>query len=158
MASPTPNSETKLELRRTFSAPRAKVFEAWTRREALDRWMCRDVASHEVRYLHLDVRPNGSYEIEVKTPEGVTYIGSGIYREVRPPEKLVFTWHWKRSPEKPDASIQGEESVVTVEFFERGNSTEMVFKHELLQSAESQKSHKKGWEGCFDKLAEYLRG
>jgi uncharacterized protein YndB with AHSA1/START domain len=157
MASQAPGSKMKLEIRRTFAAPRAKVFEAWTQQAALDRWMCRDVASHEVRYLHLDVRPNGSYEIAVKTPEGITYIGSGIYREVKPPEKLVFTWQWKRSPEKPDATMRAEESVVTVEFFERGDSTEMLFKHELLQTEESRKSHQKGWEGCFDKLAEYLK-
>jgi uncharacterized protein YndB with AHSA1/START domain len=157
MASHAASSGSKLEIRRTFAASRAKVFEAWTRQEALDRWMCRDVASHEVRYLHLDVRPNGRYEIEVKMPEGVTYIGSGVYREVKPPEKLVFTWQWKRSPEKAEASMQAEESVVTVEFFERGDSTEVILTHELLQTEESRKSHQKGWEGCFDKLAEYLK-
>jgi uncharacterized protein YndB with AHSA1/START domain len=115
------------------------------------------VESHQVRYLQLDVRPNGRYEIEVKAPEGVTYIGGGIYREVKVPEKLSFTWRWKRMPEKPDAGIQAEDSLVTVEFFERGAKTEVVWKHEMLETEESRKSHKKGWEGCFEKLAEYLK-
>ena len=157
MAAQTASAGTTVQVRRTFSAPREKVFRAWTELGALNHWMCRDVESHEVRFLQLDVRPNGRYEIEVKTPEGITYIGGGVYREVKPPEKLSFTWLWKTVPEKPDASIQAEDSLVTVEFFERGaNSTEVVLTHEMLTTEESRKSHKKGWEGCFDKLAEYL--
>ena len=157
MAAQTASAGTTVQVRRTFSAPREKVFRAWTELGALNHWMCRDVESHEVRFLQLDVRPNGRYEIEVKTPEGVRYIGGGVYRDVKVPEKLSFTWLWKRMPEKPDASIQEEDSLVTVEFFERGmNSTEVVLTHEMLTTEESRKSHKKGWEGCFDKLAEYL--
>ena len=157
MATQTTSSGTTIQVQRTFSASREKVFRAWTELAALNHWMCRDVESHQVRYLQLDVRPNGRYEIEVKAPEGVTYIGGGIYREVRVPEKLSFTWRWKRMPEKPDAGIQAEDSLVTVEFFERGDKTEVVLKHEMLQTEESRKSHKKGWEGCFAKLAEYLK-
>jgi uncharacterized protein YndB with AHSA1/START domain len=157
MAAQTGSAGTTVQVRRILSAPRARVFRAWTELEALNHWMCRDVESHQVRHSKVDVRPGGRYEIEVKTPEGVTYIGGGIYREVKPPEKLSFTWLWKTSSEKPDASIQEEDSLVTVEFFERGaNSTEVVLTHEMLTTEESQKSHKKGWEGCFDKLAEYL--
>jgi len=157
MAAQTASSGTTVRVRRIFSAARPRVFRAWTELEALKHWMCRDVESHEVRFLQLDVRPNGRYEIEVKTPEGVTYIGGGVYRDVKPPEKLSFTWIWKRMPEKLDASIQEEDSLVTVEFFERGaDSTEVVLTHEKLTTEESRNSHKKGWEGCFDKLAEYL--
>jgi uncharacterized protein YndB with AHSA1/START domain len=156
MAAQTGSAGTTVQVRRVFCAPREKVFRAWTELEALKHWMCRDVESHDVRFLQLDVRPNGRYEIEVKTPEGVTYIGGGVYRDVKPSEKLSFTWLWKRMPEKPDASIQAEDSLVTVEFFERGDSTEVVLTHEMLTTEESRKSHKKGWEGCFDKLAEYL--
>ena len=157
MAAQTASAGTTVQVRRIFSTPRARVFRAWTELEGLKHWMCRDVESHEVRFLQLDVRPSGRYEIEVKTPEGVRYIGGGVYRDVKVPEKLSFTWLWKRMPEKPDASIQEEDSLVTVEFFERGmNSTEVVLTHEMLTTEESRKSHKKGWEGCFDKLAEYL--
>src|SRR5580704_19683434 len=153
MSTQTPSSGTTLQLRLICSAPRERVFRAWTELEALKHWMCRDVESHQVRFLQLDVRPNGRYEIEVKTPEGVRYIGGGVYRDVKPPEKLSFTWLWKT-----DASIQEEDSLVTVEFFEHGaDSTSVVLTHEMLTTEESRKSHKKGWEGCFDKLAEYLK-
>ena len=155
MGSQTPEFAT-LQIRRTFAAPREKVFRAWTEVEALDHWMCRDVPTHEVKYLELSVRTGGRYRIEVKDPAGETYLGQGIYREVKPPEKLVFTWAWTKSSSTPDDSLQTTDSLITVEFFARGNSTEVVLTQELLQNQASRDSHKRGWEGCFDKLAEYL--
>jgi uncharacterized protein YndB with AHSA1/START domain len=118
--------------------------------------MCRDVPAHDPKYLELDVRPGGRYAIEIKLPDGVVYLGRGAFREVKAPEKLVFTWAWKRTPENKQENMQTSESLVTMEFFERGASTEMVFKHEKLSGRESFESHKKGWEGCFEKLAESL--
>jgi uncharacterized protein YndB with AHSA1/START domain len=156
MGSKTPDFET-LQIRRTFATPREKVFRAWTELEALDHWMCRDVAKHEVKYLELDVRAGGRYQIEIKDAGGETYLGRGIYREVKRPEKLVFTWAWTKSSSTADESLQTKDSLITVELFTRGDSTEVVLTQELLQNQASKDSHKKGWEGCFDKLAEYLK-
>lgn len=118
--------------------------------------MCRDVPTHNPKYLELDLRPGGRYVIEIKLPDGVVYLGQGVFREVKPPEKLVFTWAWTRTPEDKKENPQVGDSLVTVELFERGASTEMVFRHEKLSSRESYDSHKQGWEGCFEKLAEHL--
>ena len=157
MGSSTPAPELRLEIRRTFAAPREKVFRAWTEREGLERWMCRDVPTHDPQFLELDVRPGGRYAIEIKMPDGVVYLGQGTYREVKPPERLVFTWAWMRTPESKTENLQTSESLVTVEFFDRGGSTEMVFTHWKLTGQESRDVHRKGWMGCFDVLAEYLK-
>jgi uncharacterized protein YndB with AHSA1/START domain len=116
--------ETVLEIRRTFAAPREKVYRAWTELEGLGHWMCRDVPTHRVNYSELNVAPGGRYVIEVDdTANGDKYTGRGVYREVKPPEKLVFTWAWtKRQPDGSDLALHPE-SQVTVEFFERGKST-----------------------------------
>ncbi len=37
--------EFTLQIRRTFAAPREKVFAAWARREQLEQWMCKDAAT-----------------------------------------------------------------------------------------------------------------
>jgi len=159
MATAREGSETRLEIRRTFAAPRAKVFAAWTEREKLERWMCRDVATHEPKYTELDVRPGGRYVIEIPmVKEGFTYRGRGVFREVKPPERLVFTWAWEKVPGgkgKPE-ELQEKESVVTVELFERGKSTEMVFTHEGFTSAKEHDEHQRGWDGCFEKLEGFL--
>jgi uncharacterized protein YndB with AHSA1/START domain len=88
---------------------------------------------------------------------GRQYIGEGTFREVRAPEKLVFTWSWRRLPEKPGEYLGGE-SVVTVELFDRGAATEMRFTHAVLESGEIRESTRTGWLGCFEALAGLLKG
>jgi uncharacterized protein YndB with AHSA1/START domain len=151
MATPGTPSETRLEIRRTFAAPREKVFAAWTKREELEKWMCKDVPEHNPKYSELDLRPGGRYVIEIPMPkEGFTYRGHGTFREVKPPEKLVFTWAWE--PE----DMEDSESLVTVQLIDRGNSTEMIFTQENFTTAKVRDSHKKGWDGCFDALDKVL--
>jgi uncharacterized protein YndB with AHSA1/START domain len=119
--------------------------------------MCRDVPTHQVKFTELNVTPGGRYGISVNnSTNGDRYIGSGVYREVKPPEKLVFTWAWTHK--KADGSLVAlhPESQVTVEFFERGKSTEMVLRHEFLQTKKDRDEHDKGWTGCFDLLARLL--
>jgi len=147
---------TSLEFRRVFQAPRERVWAAWTEREQLEEWMCKDDPTHHPKYVELDVRPGGHYVIEIPLPDG-KYVGQGTFREVRPPEKLVFTWSWKRFPEKPGEQLGGE-SVVTVELFDRGASTEMLFTHTDIESAEIREGTRTGWQGCFAVLARMLEG
>jgi uncharacterized protein YndB with AHSA1/START domain len=136
-----------LQMRRVFHAPRERVWAAWTQREQLEEWMCKDVPAHNPKYVELDVRVGGRYAMEIPLAEG-KYVGQGIFREVRPPEKLVFTWSWKHIPEKHGEDLGGE-SLVTVELFDRGGSTEMLFTHTGLASGESLESTRTGWMGCF---------
>ena len=87
----------------------------------------------------------------------MVYRGSGTFREVKPPEKLVFTWVWTRQSESAKEPMQATDTLVTVQLFARGNATEMVFTHEGFDSDRERESHNKGWTGCFEKLAEYLK-
>jgi uncharacterized protein YndB with AHSA1/START domain len=157
MAKPSSNSGLSLQIKRTFQAPREKVWAAWTERKGLEQWMCRDVPTQDPKYTELDVRPGGRYAIEIKQPDGVVYRGSGTFREVKPPEKLVFTWMWTRRPESSNDPMQATDTVVTVQLFARGNATEMVFTHEGFDTEATRESHNKGWTGCFEKLAEHLK-
>ena len=159
MATPGNAPETRLEIRRTFAAPREKVFAAWTERARLEKWMCRDVPERDPKYTELDLRPGGRYVIEIPVPrEGFTYRGYGVFREVKPPEKLVFTWAWEQIPPPKNKSdeIDHSESLVTVQLLARGNSTEMIFTHEKFVNAKERDSHQQGWDGCFDVLDKAL--
>lgn len=151
----TTGSDTSLEFRRVFRAPREKVWSAWTDREQLEQWMCRDVPSQNPRYVALDVRPGGRYVIEIPLADG-KYVGQGVFRDVQPPEKLVFTWSWTRIPAKPGEDLGGE-SLVTVELFDRGaGATEMRFTHTGLDAAKIREETRTGWTGCFEVLARAL--
>ena len=140
--------ETTLHLRRVFAAPREKVFEAWTAPEALTRWW--GPPGYATPTASVDLRPGGAYRLAMrKLPDGELFYLSGTYREVRHPEKLVYTWHWEAEPELG-------ETLVTVEFRDLAGSTEVVVTHELFPSDKARGDHDKGWNGCLDRLADAL--
>ncbi len=155
MATETP--ETRLQIRRTFAAPRKAVFEAWTQREKLEKWMCRDNPKNVPRYTEFDVRPGGTNRMEIRTADGNVYHQQVTFREVKPPEKLVFTWAWERFSPSGQKEEEQDETLVTVEFHDRENSTEVVLTHEFFRDAEQRDRHQTGWNGCFDVLAGILR-
>ena len=67
--------EFPLEIRRTFAVPRERVFAAWAEREQLERWMCKDVAKHEVTHHEQDIRPGGNWRMEIVIPRRTRLIG-----------------------------------------------------------------------------------
>lgn len=148
MEAPKPQTETALEVRRSFAAPRGIVFRAWTHPEALKQWMAPSDA-FSVPRAEVDLRQGGRYRIEMKSPEGDVHSAVGTYREVRPPERLVFTWQWENDP------AMGE-TLVTVEFQERGGSTEVRLTHNLFPDAETARKHEQGWTGCLERLGRAL--
>ena len=157
MATPKQTPEFTLQIRRTFAARRERVFQAWIEREKLEQWMCRDEVTHDVRYTELDVRPGGRYAMNIRTPKGELYVLGGIFREVKLPEKLVLTWAWTKTPVATGERSESGETLLTVEFFERGGATEVVLTHELSPVAGPREAYDRGWNGCFDMLAKALQ-
>ena len=158
MATAKQSPEFTLEVRRTFSSPREKVFAAWAQREQLEQWMCKDESAHTVKHHEQDIRTGGHYLMEVRDPaKGATYWGQGFYRELKPPRKIVFSWFWtKDMRDGPPLHPGSTATEVTVEFFVRGNSTEVVLTHAVFGSAKDRDDHKHGWNGCLDVLAKVL--
>ena len=134
-----------LTISRIFSAPRERVFAAWTEPEQIKQWFGPDIC--QVVEAHVDLRVGGEYRFLAKNPEMGEFALRGEYREVTPPAKLIYTWQWEDDPDYVD-----RETLVTVEFVDLGNSTEVRLTHENLPGAESIKNHEHGWSGGFDKL------
>ena len=156
MAAATPGTTGKLVVRRTIAAPRERVFEAFARQEQMDRWMCRDVASHVIKYLKFDFRVGGGFMLDIRTPGGDIYIHHSTYIEIKRPEKIAFTWNLEHT-DKADhkAMLHPEDTIVTVELLECGKSTEVVLTHDLgATSAKERGDYQRGWTGCLEKLAE----
>ena len=159
MATPQKTPSYALQIRRLFTAPREKVFAAWAQREQLEKWMCKDVSSHIVTHHQQDIRTGGRYRMEVRDPgKGEIYMGQGVYKEVKPPEKIAFTWFWTQTEPAP-AQLHPEspETEVTVEFLSLGNSTEVVLTHRDFGSIKDRDEHDQGWNGCLDLLAQVLQ-
>ena len=137
--------ETTLYLKRTFAAPRKKVFEAWTKPEVISQWFAA-TAEHVPTTAEVDLRVGGKYRIGMKhVPKGIQHTAIGEYKEIIPNERLVFTWAWEERPDEP-------ESLVTIEFRDAGNSTEMNFTHSRFVSKQRRDEHEGGWNGCFARM------
>jgi uncharacterized protein YndB with AHSA1/START domain len=65
---------------------------------------------------------------------------------------LVLDWHWERFNAQGERDEGPLESLVTVEFRDLGDSTEVVLTHELLPTQELREGVRMGWNGCFDML------
>jgi len=159
MATPQSRPDFTLQIRRTFAAPREKVFAAWTQQEQLEKWMCRDVAAHTVIHRRQDIRTGGRYLMEVRdTAKNEVYWGQGVYLEVAPPEKLRFTWSWtKDRPEGENMHPGAEQTEVAVEFHDHGSTTELILTHTGFKNEKLRKEHDGGWNGCFEILEGVLR-
>ncbi|MGD0425522.1 MAG: SRPBCC family protein [Candidatus Acidiferrales bacterium] len=156
MTAATASPTGKVQVRRTIAAPRESVFEAFARQEQMDRWMCRDAASHVIKYLQFDFRVGGGFVLEIRTPDGDIYIHHSTYIEIKRPEKIAFTWNLEHTDAAGHkAMLHLEDTIVTVELLERGKSTEVVLTHDLgVASAKERGDYQQGWTGCLEKLAE----
>ncbi|MGE0564843.1 MAG: SRPBCC domain-containing protein [Pseudolabrys sp.] len=135
-----------LTIKRRFNAPPDTVYAAWTRPEHLARWF--GPAGCERIEAEIDPRVGGRYKIGMIMPDDRHDV-SGIYREIVPNQKLVFTWAWKSTPER--------ESLVTVTFKEdEGGGTIMTLLHEKFFDEAARDRHNNGWLGTMDKLEKYL--
>jgi uncharacterized protein YndB with AHSA1/START domain len=118
--------------------------------------MCRDVPSHRAEYSVLDVRPGGRYVIEIKLPDGGKYRGSGVFREVVPPERLVFSWFWERVAPDGEATPESDASIITIQLAGRGSATEIALTHSLIENEQARRDSEQGWNGCLDALSALL--
>lgn len=140
-----------LVIERILDAPRKRVWQAWTDHEMRMQWL--SPAGFHVSEDKGHIRAGEAYKACMISPEGQESRYEGEYREIKEPEKLVFTHVWQND-------ICGIPDIVTVctvvlEELEDGR-TKIIFTQSGLSSAESRDSHDGGWSECFDKLVLFL--
>ena len=110
-------SEREIVLTRRFDAPRSLVFEAMTKPEHVKRWWGSLDERYSMPICEIDLRPGGSWRFVGRGPQG-EYTFYGVYREITPPERLVFTEIFAPYPDV--------ESVVTSVFTEENGKTRLT--------------------------------
>jgi len=144
-----PDTVTSIRLERTFRAEPEKVFRAWTERDRILRWSCPEGAVLED--VAIDLREGGSYELRMRGSEGEPYTAFGVYREVVPPNRLVYTWDWR----EPEHAVG--ETLVTVELHPIENGgTRLVLTHERFPDADQAAGHEEGWTSSLGRLETLL--
>ncbi len=139
---PVPDPSTTLVLRRTFTASRQRVFRAWIEPEALERWL--RPRGMGMTVSKLEARVGGSFRFDLENGGSIV----GTYLHIIPPEQLVFTWS--------AGARQDQETVVTLDFLDRGAVTEVVLTHEGLSTPEQRALAGTGWPSLLDALDEVL--
>jgi len=155
----TPESapESRVQIRRTFHAPAARVYAAWTEHQQLEHWMCRDAASHTIRYVEFKAAVGGGFVLHISTPEGDVYLQHAEFLEMAPQQRLVFKWFWEKiEAGGVKSAMRSGDTKVTVEFFDHGEETEVVLTHEGFTDEAERRETDQGWSGCFDVLARWL--
>jgi len=148
----------KLQLTRVFNAPRELVFGAWTDANQFNQWFgaaaCEGATLQSVK---MDARPGGRYRLQVRRADGEFFTTVGTYRQVKPPELLIFTWQFEKDGSGDEyGEVEPPEMLVTIEFRARGKQTELILTHEKFASVESRDRHEQGWTRCLDSLGTFI--
>ena len=114
-------SDREVQVTRSFRAPRALVYRAFTEPETVRRWLL-GPPGWSMPVCEMDVRVGGRFRWRWKSDDGGQEFGfTGVFREVEPPSKLVHTEAY--DPGSVGGGYPGEDAIVTVRFAEEGGLT-----------------------------------
>jgi uncharacterized protein YndB with AHSA1/START domain len=151
----------EIVITRIFNAPRELVWQAWTDPEYFMRWW--GPKDYTSPFCEIDLRVGGKYLNCMRSPDGKDYWGTGVFHEIVPLERLVYTDSF--ADEKGNvvpATYYGLgphfplEMLVTVTFEDYEGKTKMTLKHTGLPAGEMSEQTAAGWNESFDKLAATL--
>lgn len=135
-----------LELRKTVKAPVEKVYRAWTEPAHISKWFgCGKTADVRVEQ---DLRVNGAYRYEMHCTDGEIAVVTGTFKEIVVNEKLSYTWS------NTSAEFPAKNTLVTVQFTQSGDTTEIFIRHENFAATSTVEGHTMGWGAALEKFAE----
>ena len=135
-----------IELQRRFRASPERIFRAWTQPVALREWWC--PAGWVAGEIDIDLRVGGAYRIAMARAgsPGARVLVGGRFLEVRPPERLVYTWRWE------GALANMPETLVTLELHGVENETLLTLHHDNFTDLGLRQQHRSGWMAACDRL------
>jgi uncharacterized protein YndB with AHSA1/START domain len=152
---------------RVFDAPRDKVWKAWTEAERLKHWW--GPKGFKVHTCKVDLRPGGFFHYGMTAPGGGEVWGRFTYREIVPPEKLVFITSFS-DPQGGVTRHPGSENwplemLSTVTFDADGQRTKVTVRWAPHNASDLERktfddgmpSMQQGWTGTFEQLETHLK-
>jgi uncharacterized protein YndB with AHSA1/START domain len=159
----TEQGTAELFITRVFNAPLKLVWRAWSEPKHFMRWWGpKDFTSPVCK---MDFRVGGKYLACMRSPDGKDYYSSGVYREIVPMERIVYTDSFadeKGNPVPPSHygfsnDNWAKELIVTVTFSESAGKTTMTLRHSGFPKGQMTEMAEAGWNQSFDKLAANLK-
>ena len=152
---------------RVFAAPRVLVFKAFTEPERMQHWW--GPKGFTVIASTMDLRPGGVYHYGLQGPDGSAMWGKFVYREIVPPQRLVFVNSFSDEAgnitRHPMSPTWPRELLTTVDFADHRDGTLLSLRWALLPDTpeierqtfrDARASMQQGWGGTMDQLATYL--
>ncbi len=148
----TTPSDREIAMTRIFDAPRHLVFEAWSKPELLKRWLY-GPADWRLAHCEIDLRVGGALRFEWRHHDGNHMGFRGVYREIAPPERLVFSEVW-------DEDWTGGETLVTMTLAEHAGKTTLtqtvLYSSRAARDGALKTGMEQGAAQSWDHLAELL--
>ena len=150
----------KLTFTRLFEAPRERVWEAWTEPDLVKRWW--GPKFFTAPFIEIDLHVGGKYLYCMRSPDGRDFWSSGVYREIVPMKRIVYSQNFAdelgNTTPASQIGLPGDwppEIMVTVTFEEQGGKTKIIVREvgipkEMSDMAEA------GMSESLDKLAKVL--
>ncbi|MBE1574188.1 SRPBCC domain-containing protein [Amycolatopsis roodepoortensis] len=139
---------TDLTITRVLDAPRELVFRMWTDPDHLAHWW--GPVGFTATSCTVNLAEGGKWRTCMSDGE-TEFWASGVYHEIVPPERLVFSFAW----EEPEGS-RGHDTLVTVVLSDLDGKTEMAFHQAIFETVAERDSHSEGWQSCFGRLVTHL--
>lgn len=134
-------TDLSLTVERTINASQKAVFDAWLNPEMLGKFM-HPAAGMSAPRVSSDPKEGGAFEIVMKAGDN-EMPHTGVYREISPHDRIVFTW-------ESHASI--EDSTVTLTFAPTENGTHVTLQHDRFLNEEMRDNHNGGWTNILETL------
>ncbi len=147
----TPAAESTREVvavRRRFRAQRTFLFRAWTDPALFAQWF--GPKGWTIDRCEVDARTGGSWRAWFRRRDGAMVYAGGVYSEVEPDQRIVFTWDTNPEGARPESL-----SEVTVEFRDVANGVEICLTHRELDTARAVDMDA-GWNSTLDSLQEFV--
>lgn len=138
-----------LRVVRRVRAERRDAFDAWVNPERLRAWF--GPVGTTVVAVHGELRVGNEYKLQVRHQDGRIDELVWSFREIVPPERLVFGWTVGSGP-----SVVGPQTVVTITFRDGGSFTEIELEHTGVSSDQQRQMFAAGWTDCFAGLEALL--
>lgn len=142
----------KIELEHDFAVPVTRLYQAWITTEDLKQWW--KPSENKLVKVEQQVQEGGDIRYEFEGQNGQTsLIITGKYSEVKPDEKLVYSWNWDVSAD----GVSKSDHHLNISFLANGDQSKIKVEQDNFENEESITPHKEGWVKALDALDNFLK-
>ncbi len=147
------DSPPTVSVSRVYPTSVEAAYDAWINPPSLEQWF--GPPGFRMEVLTHDPRVGGEWRFRMIGPNDVVFHHFGVFVEISPPHRLVFTWASEEQV-KGWRDENGAPTRVTVDFNRRDDGVEVRVTHERLQTEEARRALTGGWSGGLQALDDFL--